>query len=282
MQEVEFGHPLQKVAKAFWVQYNVILLVGVVLFSLALGSVVPLLFGLAAELVWLVIGPRLLEQRETAKPATVAERAHTVGVSGALARLEAPYQARFAALGGALEEIRVLYTEQPDASRPELEAAMGKLEQLRGAFLKYAAIHQRVLRFINETPSGELEREVTRLGQQLAAEKDVAVRVTVRHALSLAERRLQQRETIANTRRAVEVRMETLEKSFAYIKSRILGFGSGSELLAEIEALVNQVGSVGALEAEIHDAMRSSVVSQQTLRPASGSTDPQPFLPKRP
>ena len=44
---------------AFYSQYNLILLGGSALFSLASASLVPLVFGVAGELVWLGLGPRL-------------------------------------------------------------------------------------------------------------------------------------------------------------------------------------------------------------------------------
>ena len=53
------SRPTSYLGAAFTVQYNLILLGGSALFSLASASPIPIAIGAGAELLWLAIGPRL-------------------------------------------------------------------------------------------------------------------------------------------------------------------------------------------------------------------------------
>jgi len=251
-------HSESYVARAFWNQYNVILLAGAALFSVALASFVPILVAAVAEVVWLGIGARSAAFRSWVAHRAFLERRARLEqeLESSLAALDPSYRERFAAMGRAISEILELLGGQMGVSRSELETATLKLDEVRAAFLRFSAIHQRLFRFAAETPVTDLEREVVRLREQFSGEKDLGVRVTVRQALGLAERRLQQWQQIGNTRRTVEVQLDTVEKSFSYVKSRAMGFATGPEILREIDGLLSQVSSVGAFEAETQDATR--------------------------
>ena len=107
-----------------------------------------------------------------------------------------------------------------------------------------------------DTSAAEIEQEMSRTRQQLAGEKDLSVRVSVRQSLALAERRLSQWEHIGNTRRAVEVQLDTLEKSFSYLRSRAMTSDRAVDVSQDIDALLSQTSSVTAVEAETQDGLR--------------------------
>lgn len=264
--ELSAFDPRRYVVAAAANQYNWIALGGAVLFSVAFASLLPLGVALTAEALWLLTAPRLPAFRRWVE--AQSERAEAAAerdaVLSTLAGLEPVYGNRYSALSRAIQEIEQLYARQPGVSRGELDAASEQLQRLSRSFLDFSRIHQRLSRFLTETPGSELEREVQTLSRSLQGEKDLGVRFTVRQALTLAQRRLQQLEQIKSTRRAVDVRLETIEKSFAYIESRVLGLGGVRDLGAEIDAIAAQVGSVAEIEAATHAAMSSAAAQTGT------------------
>jgi hypothetical protein len=243
---------------AFVNQYNLILLGGAVLFTLAFASVIPLAVGVAAELVWLGAAPRSPAFRRWAERRNAAARLARLDLEAraTLGALDPVYHARHAGLGRQSDEIVLLLSEQLGARGPELDAVREKLAELGAVFVRFSAVHERLARFVDETSVGDIEQEILRTREQLAAERDLAVRVTVRQALTLAERRLAQWEQIGNTRRAVEVKLDTLEKSFAYVRSRAMGLASSADVVRDLDALLGQVQTVSALEAETQEATK--------------------------
>jgi len=235
------GH-LQLVKLAFLHQYNLILLGGAVAFALALWSPLPIILALPSELVWLALAPTTEGFRRWAANDTmdgVLSPEYT-GRVGTLARLEA--------------EIRRLVSER-GLDRAFAEDSRLKLEALVGAFSKMSALHQRLVRFLTDTPTAPLEQDVLRLGQALAEETDPAVRLSLRQALSLAQRRLKHHEQIENTLRALDVKMATLEMSFHHMRSQAYGGGSEVELGAELEELITGSSFLPHLEAETGAAL---------------------------
>src|SRR5689334_305310 len=98
-------------ARAFFLQYNLILLGGAGLFSLAAASPLPLAAGAGAELVWLLVGANLggvrrwLDRRDAAAEPEAAPLATEPAPEPAFDRI---YQHRINLFDRALAEIRAL------------------------------------------------------------------------------------------------------------------------------------------------------------------------------
>lgn len=256
MEPTESSSYLQR---ALWSQYNVILLAGALVFGIALASFVPVLVGLVGEALWLLIAPRSAAfQRRVDKSRADQQNAHKqAAVRLQLQELEPVYAARFHALQAQVGEIQAAIAQKPGFAHADTRAALDKLDAMGGSFLKLAEIHQRLQNFLAGTPSGELEQEVAELSRKMSAEKDLSVRLTLRHALSLAQRRAQQRQQMTSTHRAVELELSTVERSVAYMKTQVRGLASPRELLQEMEAMSSQVGSVAALDAATREGLVS-------------------------
>lgn len=249
--------PERYLARAFFLQYNVILLGGAALFSLASASPAPLLVAAIGEVAWLGLGARSAAFRRWVDHRS-AENRHTeleAELFNALTTLDPTYHHRFTSIGEEVLEITGVLL-QLGMSGAAFDAARQKLLDLRFTFVRLAAVHQRLARFAAESPAAEIDQEIARTRQQLAGEKDLSVRVSVRQSLALAERRLAQWEHIGNTRRAVEVQLDTLEKSFAYLRSRAMTSSRAADVQHEIDTLLSQASSVTLLEAETQDALR--------------------------
>jgi hypothetical protein len=241
--------------RAIFNQYNYIFLGGASLFSLAMGSWLPAVVGAGAEVLWVVLGAdsrgfRRWAEKQDAKEEK--ERRHAEAMA-LVATLDRDYVGRFQALQAMTEEIHALARENEGLETSLLQSEMGKLDQLLASFLKMAATHQRLSRYLRENPVGEIERDIARGQRALRQEEDPRVQASLKQAMALAQKRLAQHEQIDGAWKALSVQMDTLEKAFDYLKSHILGIGTGAELAEELDNLVTGVATVSELEASTNE-----------------------------
>jgi hypothetical protein len=251
---------------AFFVQYNVIMLFGAVAFSLAAASWVPLAVGVAVELAWLVSAPWLPafrgwanERRDTALAAVEPSVASPVAsMAPAPAALDGTYKERVKRLGLSLHEIRASADEELRRVRsPELSSALASLRELAASFERLCLLHQRLSRFVAQNSRADLEHEVTKMTDAFSKEKDLGLRVTVRQALLIAQRRLEQHGRIVALHRASELRLDMIESAAAHVQSSGLAVASPDDFAGEIRGLMTHVTTVSALEHDSAEAPSS-------------------------
>jgi hypothetical protein len=259
MEQIELPPPLRRLSTVFWFQYNVILFLGSLLFSAAMRSWGPAVLGALGEAIWLLLGTALRPVYTSIDLHRAKMRRAPSGPhSAALERISGKHAPRFDALVRAADAVQRARLEMGGLSRAELRAVLGRLETLQEAYVRLASVHDRVSEYLKGGPSGQHEPETARLSEALSREKDMSVRLALRQSLTLAQRRVEQRAHIANTLRAVELKMTAIEQSFAYLGSQVIGLGSAVELKAEVDALMAQFSSVGALEVEASRALASA------------------------
>jgi uncharacterized membrane protein YccC len=238
-------------------QYNYIFLGGTGLLSLAMGSWLPALVGAGAEILWVVLGADsapfrrwvALQESKEAKQRMLAE------VAQLAASLDAPYIERFDALKALADEIQALAGDNKGFESSLLQTEMAKLGQLLHSFLKMAANHQRLQRYLAQNPVSDVERDIARCQRAMKQEEDRRVQASLEQALALAQKRLKQHLQVEGAWKALSVQMDTLEKAFDYLKSHILGIGSGAELAEELDNLVSGVSTVSELESSTNELM---------------------------
>jgi len=243
--------------RAFFNQYNFIMLGASGLMAAATGSFLPALIGVGAEVLWLVLGADsgpfrrwvALQEGKEAKQRMLAE------VAQLAAGLDDEYQARFETLRKLADEIQELARENQGFETSLLQREMAKLGQLLHSFLKMAANHQRLQRYLSQNPVAEVERDIARSQRALKQETDPRVQASLKQALALAQKRLKQHQQVEGSWKSLSVQMDTLEKAFDYLKSHILGIGSGDELAEELDNLVSGVSTVSELEASTNQLM---------------------------
>jgi hypothetical protein len=257
--------------RAFWNQYNVIFLGAAAMFAAVSGSWVPAIVGAGTEILWLVLGAdsgpfrRWVDKQESKE----AEARLRKELDRMLAGLDQSYLQRFQDLRQVAGEIETLAKENKGLETALVHDEMAKLGQLMHSFLKMAAVHQRLSGYLEANPATELERDIAHCQRGLKTEQDPRVQSSLRQALSLAQKRLRQYQQILGAWKALSVQMDTLEKSFDYLKSHILGIGTGDQLTAELDNLVTGVATVAELEASTDELMRdlrTAAAQQATVR----------------
>jgi len=243
--------------RAFFNQYNAILVGATVLFAAATFSWLPLVLGAGLEILWMTFLPDsgffrrwvgMQESRETQE--RIQHDTETI-----LRQLDSSYGQRFFELQQVADEVLTLSKENQSLEARLVEDELQKIGQVLFSFLRMARAHQRLAHFLTENPAGEIAADMADTNAQLRREKDPRVQASLKQALSLAEKRLRQHEQISNSAKALSVQMETLEKALCYLKSHIVAIGSHEELASELDGLVMGVDSVEQMEAETGDAL---------------------------
>jgi len=259
-----------RLSLALGLQYNIILLVGAVSFSLALASPRPVQAGAAAEVLWLLMalvfpGVSSWIRKHNRRADEAADEP-----SGANQRaLDPDYRARGAVLRHINERIREAGRANTDVKWSDLRSAMNRLETIRQTFLQFAGTHQRLSRFLTGLQTANIDAEVARVTDALYAEKDPTVKIGLRQALTLSQRRLQEREQVVNTLRGIDVQMTTIETAFAYIEAIAVSASSGRDIESEIDALVTRISAADVLDAEVHGLLARATVAPPPMRPVA-------------
>jgi hypothetical protein len=243
--------------RAFFNQYNGILLGAAALFALATFSWLPLAVGAGLEVLWMTFVPdssffRRWVGMQQSKEGQDRLKRETETI---LQHLDPGYSQRFLELQRVADEVLALSKENQSLETQLVEDELQKIGQVLFSFLRMARAHQRLAHFLAENPVGEIKADVSESTSELRHEQDPRVQASLKQALSLAEKRLRQHEQISNSAKALAVQMETLEKALGYLKSHIVAIGSHEELASELDGLVLGVDSVEQLEAETGSAL---------------------------
>lgn len=232
-------------------QVNLILLAGAVLFALAVGSRVPLVLAAVVEVTWLLVGRFVPPFNRWMSVQARGRQAQRWAEDTELAAggLDAESAARVRSVGAVAAEIWRMAQEQ------RLDAALGletrdRLGGLVHSFTRMVTVWQRLTRFLGDSRTTSVEEELVRLGQALADEKDPGVRLSLRQALAVGQRRLKQLEQIESTRRTLEVKMYTLQMSFDYLRSQVFSGAGADEVASGVDEMVAAAGFVSEVEAE--------------------------------
>ena len=263
--------------RAFWNQYNMIMMGAAGVFALATFTWIPLVLGAGVEALWLVLGADSspfkrwvalqegLEGKEKLKQDAEA----------ALAALEPAYRSRFRDLLACSERVQSLAKANPCLETRLIQGEMDKLGQLLHSFLQMAITHQRLGHYLADNDENDLRRDIEASERALRNEQDAQVVAGLRQGLALAQKRLKQHQQIEANYRALGVKMDTLDKSFRYLESHVVAISEQQQLAQEIDDLVVGVDAASDLDndgglADIEATLkqRQQAQAQQTQRAA--------------
>jgi|GEM_PF-1477655 len=258
---------------AFKDQHNLVVLFGAACFSVAFASPVPLFAGTGAELLWLLVGPRLpafrawVDRRLSSQYLARSESA----IEGALGELSERDANRFRALNR--NATALLASAQTRLPAPELQIAVHGLLELRRTFLDYLFLGQRVEVLIDPIPNLDREKEAAQLQQSYSAERDLGARMTMRKALSALQQRITEQAALSVVTQKLEHRLEMLEAALSYLRGRLTDPAFG-QLATEIDTVLSEVGSAEALELAVDQILEPPADSVAGLQGASTLRSP--------
>jgi len=264
MDDNQKRKPGSLLKRALFNQYNYILLGSTALFSATTGSWLPAVIGAGVEILWLVLGADTKAFRHWVAKQESAEAKQQLRaeISSLLRGLDQHYTERFEVLMQLNAEVQALARENKGLETALIADEMAKLEQLLHSFLKMATGHQRLAHYMRENSVADVEAEIADTSRRIKRETDHRVQASLKQSLALAQKRLEKQQQIEGACRALAVQMETVEKSFDYLKSHILGISTHQELSAALDDLVSGVASVSELDTlstdDLTDAPRAA------------------------
>ncbi|MEP6652816.1 MAG: hypothetical protein ABJA82_05630 [Myxococcales bacterium] len=256
-------------------QYNLILLAGMGLFSIATGSVIPLLVAAGAEVLWLLVGAQSarfhgwVEKQARQR----IEHAWRTKVEAAAAGIDPNAAARLRLVGGALMEIA---SASADRGPPEFVTAMdARLDSSLQMYAQLAAAHQRLVRLMGAGGTEAAEGEIVRFSRALAEEKDATVRISLRQAVALAQRRLKRFEQVESVGRDLTVKMSTFEASLEYLRAQVRAGEPEEEILLAVDEMTGAARFNPEYEADVTRVLgdRRMTTGMYPVAPSSSSSD---------
>ncbi len=261
--------------RAFWNQYNAILMAAAGVFSLATFTWIPLVLGAGVEALWLVLGADSSPFKRWVAIQEGLEKKQQLkhDAEAALQALEPAYGARFRDLLACSERVQELAKANPCLETRLIQGEMDKLGQLLHSFLQMAVTHQRLGHYLADNDENELRRDIEASERALRNEQDAQVLAGLRQGLGLAQKRLKQHQQIEASWRALGVKMDTLEKSFRYLESHVVAISEQQQLAQEIDDLVVGVDAAADLDgndglADIEATLKQRQQAQQATRAA--------------
>jgi hypothetical protein len=238
-------------SSAFYSQYNLILLGGSALFSLASASPLPLALGVAGEVMWLGLGSRLAGFRRRIDQQLEAQRHAAVDdeLMAGMRGLGTEHSQRLLGVGQAISAISM--HASASSHDPLLRDSLRELEQLRPVFLRFCQLHERLTQRLQELALSPPQHEVQLLSQAYAAEKDLGARFTLHQSIKLAQKKVEQQSRMTDMRRGIELKLALVEQALAHLQNQLELGASASDLARDMSGLVAQVGTPANLEAEL-------------------------------
>jgi hypothetical protein len=229
--------PQHLLKDAFKNQYNLILLAGAVALAAALESLAPAAIGLAAEIAWLLGARSTVWRRWAARRASQGLRSeHALTATAAPPHLDDTFGPRVEAIRHLIDQIRRLAAER-EPHLAVFDDGGDRLAVLVDAFTRMTLLSQRLAHFLAGSSAARIEDQIERIEREMAAEKNVCVRLSLRQSLAVARRRLKQREHLESTRRALEAKMQTLEMSLDFLLEQLRAGSAEADLAYQFDEL---------------------------------------------
>lgn len=244
--------------RAFWNQYNFIMLGAAGLFSIVTFTWLPLLIGAGAEVLWLTIGSDSTPFKRwvAIQEGLEAQQRLKQHAEACLGALEPPYLRRFNELEQVSQRIQALAKENPSLETQLIQGEMDKLGKLLHSFLDMAVTHQRLGHYLAENDEDDMHRDIEASERALRNEQNSEVAAGLQQGMALAQKRLKQHQSIAASYRLLTVKLDTLDKSFRYLESHVVAISEREELSQEIDELILGVDAVSDIGGELEGTLR--------------------------
>jgi hypothetical protein len=252
---------------AFGNQYNMIMLGGAGLFALATFSWLPLLIGAGAEVLWLTIGAdtsffrRWVEHQESKEANANFQQNLAAMVRG----LSDEYIERFKDLEALAQKIQDLAKENQSLETQLLQSEMDKLGQMMHSFLSMSTLHQRLSFYLRDNQADEIHRDIERCEASIRRERSPDVLEGLEQNLNLAQKRLRQHDKILASQRLLSIKMDTIEKSFRFLQTQILGISKHEDLSKELNDMLSVLETVNDIADETNGLLSPRPTEQEEL-----------------
>lgn len=249
--------------------YNLSLLGGAVVASVATGEYVLGAVALGAEALWLLFGPDLRPfQRSVDRAARDAEeKEDRERVAKMMETLPEREWARAHALDELRREIERDMQHNPSFQAILLQTELDKLTALHSAFVSLAAACVRAETYLQATDARDLQRQIT---VQEGVEKSVtdeAARQIARKNISVLQKRVETMKEIQNFLARARGQMNLIENTVRLLRDQVLTMASPSQLGEQLDDLMSGVDAIQATARDNEELL--GVVKLEPVAPIS-------------
>jgi hypothetical protein len=251
---------------AFLNVYNLSLLSGAAVASLATGEYVLGAMALGVEALWLLFGPELKPFQRAVNQShreekEKADRARSEKLMETLPEREW-------ARAHALEELR-LEIERDMQVNPSfkailLQSELDKLQQLHMSFVSLAAACSRAETYLTATDVGELKRQLDGQSKIEQTVTDAAAKEIARKNAQVLQRRIETIAEIQNFLSRARGQMSLIENSVRLLRDQVLTMASPDQLGEQLDDLLT---GVEAIQSSVKD--NEAVLSTVQLQPVA-------------
>lgn len=248
--------------EAFLNPWNLVFLVAVMLTAFFLSGAaarqqIVLLFGLAAELLFLGTVPRSARFRRYIRAQRADEANQPPSEEEIFRLLSKQKQKRFIHLRNLDKKIRSNYRQVDYAAQGMVENHLKKIDSLLHSYLDMLYLRERYERFT----STRTQEEVTHAIQQLKDELEEAsprVRSVKERRLTILQKRLERYEQADNNLEVLDAQIETIEDAIQFIHEQSITMNNPEEITLELDTLLTDVEETQQSVDELNSLFQSS------------------------
>lgn len=225
---------------AFWHQYNVISLVGL----LGLGLFVPGLFYLtvAAELAYLALLPsddrfRRMVRSEANRSSLERIEERSLDLLGVLGHAE---KRRYLELTEITGKIRSVAGTVDYSSRLLVEQDLAKLDYLLRTFLQMLVALSRLREHLSTVDREAIRQDVRRLTKEMESAKP-RVRAVKERNVDILQQRLTRLERAEDDRELIEANLDTIEATLKLIRDNVVSLNKPEGISDQIDLVVTNM-----------------------------------------
>ncbi len=248
--------------EAFLNPWNLTFLVAVMLtafFLSGLGGVqeIILLFGLAAELLYLGTVPRSERFRRYIRSRQAEEENEPPSRDEIFRLLSKDKQKRFIHLRNLEKKIRANYRQVDYAAQGMVENHLRKIDSLLQSYLDMLHLRERYERFTSHRNQKDVEESLDDLKRELedASER---VRSVKQRRLKILEKRLERYHHADENVEVLDAQIETIEDAVQYIHEQSITMNNPEEITLELDTLLTDVEETQRSVDELNDIFSRS------------------------
>jgi hypothetical protein len=224
----------------------------------------------ALELLWLTGGSRssFFQRYAALRNAQIDKKTSALRSLEAQQQLGYEYKQRYRDLEKTKNQLVDAAKSNKRMEQGALTAELQKVDELLASFIRIAVAHKKLGQYLAQTTLAQLQADVEAANTGLESATDPSLKTSLEKQRELAQYRITEHDKIVQNERALGVQLDTIEKTVAFLRTKVMSFDTPSDLGSEIESVVRGVeaaertlAATDALDAEIEARVKRAALS---------------------
>jgi hypothetical protein len=197
-----------------------------------------------AEVLWVAAGSRaeFFQRYVAIKNGQKSEVKRELASLAKQQELSYEYKSRFRNLETLRKEILEAIKSNKRLDVEIVKPEIDKIDVLIDAFVRTAVAHKKVTKYLEDNREDALAKERDGVAQQiakLAPNAEAMVRDNLKAQQDMLDQRIAERARMVTTAQSLGVQLDTIEKTLAFLKTKVTAFESPTQMQAEIQSVVS-------------------------------------------